>query len=217
MRLLKQRSESDRLTEQLMFIAIILLYMFPFFKENIQSFVLILLGITSVINAWYYKKILFDKQLLFFLIPFFIVLIDTVFRMESFNSVSKTLFFLFFPLIFSNIPNRFFSDKNINLYSRILQISTLLVCCSYILQFFIDYNYADLFTYHYNVPKFRHYIYFEMKFFSIHPTYFTFILTYCIVVSLKKITEKGIGVDLLLLLAYIVFSIFLMTKLNLIL
>lgn len=55
-----------------------------------------------------------------------------------------------------------------------------------------------------------------MKFFSIHPTYLTFILTYCTVVSLQKIANKGFGVDLLFLLLYIIFSIFLMTKLNLI-
>ncbi len=216
MKFLKQRFESDSITEQVMFMLIGLLFMFPIFKQSIHSLFLILLGTATMVNAWRHKKAFFDKRLWFFFIPFFIVLTDTILRGGIFDSINKTLFFVFFPAIFCNIPNRFFSDKNINLYSRILQVSAMFVCTSYVVQFFIDYDYADLFTFHYNVPKFRHYIYFEMKYFAIHPTYFTFVLTYCIVVSLKKIVENRIGIDVLLLFLYIVFSIFLMTKLNLI-
>lgn len=215
-KLLKQQFNAYNLSEKVTFSLLMLLFMFPFFKENIHSFLIILLAIAAIYSMWHKRYVAFDKKLLFFILPFIVVVVDTAFRGQSFEPTSKVLFFLFFPFIFSNISIHFFSDGNLVLFTRALQISTLLVCCSYIIQFFVDFDYADLFTYHYNVPKFRHYIYSEMRFFKIHPTYLTAILTFCTVISLQKLRSKYFLVDVVLILFFVVFSIFLMTKLNLI-
>lgn len=215
-KLLKQQFKTYNPSEKVTFSLLMLLFMFPFFKENIHSFLIILLGITTIYSMWCKRFISFDKNLLFFLLPFIAVIIDVALRGQSFEPISKVLFFLFFPFIFSNISTHLFSDNNLILFTRALQVSTLLVCCSYIIQFFIDFDFADLFTYHYNVPKFRHYIYSEMRFFKIHPTYLTAILTFCVVISMQKLRSKYFLVEVTLILFFVVFSIFLMTKLNLI-
>ncbi|CAM3957717.1 O-antigen ligase family protein [Flavobacterium jumunjinense] len=169
------------------------LFIFPLLKESFISLMIILLSVNTLFYLLQTKKFSLNKEILIFTIPFLIVLFVSVIKFESLNDLKplqNALLFLIFPVLFFNIPKKHFSLEKINLYFEILKYTLLIIALTYYFSFFYYYDFNDLFVYKYNIPKFRDYIYNEIPFFKIHPTYYTSIALFSITRSFDQIINK---------------------------
>ncbi|WP_339889634.1 O-antigen ligase family protein [uncultured Flavobacterium sp.] len=157
--------------------------------------------------------------MMLFTIPFWIVCVTCLFWYSNYQDlkpVKNSLYFLLFPLVFFNIPKAYFSKEKLNFYFEILKYVVFIISISYFLAFFYFYDYEHLFQYKYEIPKFRDFIYHEIPFFRIHPTYFTSILIFTTGFSaLKIITEKKWS-EIIFVLTFMITSIVLLAKLNMV-
>ncbi len=179
--------------EKLFPILMPLLFMFPLMKENILTFIIILLSLLVIIYTIISKKFVINKEVLLYTIPFWLILIVSIINLKDLSGlkpIQNSILFLILPIIFYNIPKENFSAQKINFYFEVLKYTLVLIAVSYFLSFFYFYNYKDLFVYEYNIPKFRDYIYNEVSFFKIHPTYFTSIVIFSITRSMDKLITK---------------------------
>lgn len=196
-----------------------LLFIFPFFKENIATAFFILLFINTLFYSFKIKKFVITKKMMLLTIPFWIVCVTCLFWYSNYQDlkpIKNSLFFLLFPLVFLNIPKENFSKDKLNFYFKILKYVIFIISISYFLAFFYYYDYEDLFQYKYEIPKFRDFIYHEIPFFRIHPTYFTTILIFTTAFSaLKIITEKKWS-EIIFILVFMITSIALLAKMNMI-
>lgn len=169
------------------------LFVFPLFKENISSFFLIVLSFLVVLNSFINKKTLFlSKEVFVYTIPFFIILLTNIFATNSdfdANSVKKALLFFVFPIVFTNLPKEYF--KNLDPYLYLFKYVCLIICFFYISGFLLHYSFMDFFIERFNESPFRKYVYKEVTFFQIHPTYFSVFLNFCVAHSIVMyIKEK---------------------------
>lgn len=194
-----------------------ILFVFPLMKENIISFFIILLSLNTILFALKTKKILINKEILLFTIPFWIVLIVSIFNFKTLTDlkpINNVLLFLIFPIVFFNIPKIFFTTEKLNLYFEILKYTLLIIALTYYFSFFYFYDFKDIFTSKYNIPKFRDFIYNEIPFFKIHPTYYTSILIFSIANSLDKLIKKRVKTELFFILFFSLTILIFLSKFN---
>ena len=157
-----------------------LFFLFPIFKESLLTFLIIILSFNTIFYLVQNKiKIAVSKDIFLLTIPFWIVLISSLFYFKNFETlkpVKNVLFFLFFPIIFYFIPKSNFTNEKIKQYITILKNSCLFIIFVYIIAFFYNYSVSDFFIVAYRVSKFRQFAYEEISFLKIHPTYFTSIV-----------------------------------------
>lgn len=197
-------------------IAIISLFIFPLFKENISSLFLI---ITSIITITYLvinkKKVVFNKALPAYTIPFFIILFANLFASNAeidWKNISKSLIFLIIPVVFLNIPNELFKKLE-SYYIYYFKYSCLIIGIYYIVTFLINHPFQDFFKEDYNESIFRRYVYNDVTIFKIHPTYFSLFLNVGIVHSLIKLKEERKKLNILLFLFFTMMVLLLSSKL----
>lgn len=197
-----------------------LFFLFPMFKENLLSFLIILL----CANTFFYLiqnkiKLEINKSFLVLTIPFWIVLISSIFFFKNFETlkpIKNVLFFLLFPILFYFIPKNNFTDSKINFYIKILKNSCLLIVFFYIVGFFYNYSISDFFIVKYRVSKFRQFAYEEIGFLKIHPTYFTTIVLFCLSHSFINLFRLKKWSEILYIVFFILIIFLLVAKINLI-
>ncbi len=195
------------------------LFTFPLFKESISTFLFILLSASAVIN-FLISKPKFNWKILWFTIPFWIVVTDCVLKAnspEDLKAIKNALFFLLFPVLFGLLPSSVFSKKQITIYFEILKNACLIVAIGYIIAFFLKYDYNDLFVYRYGVPKFRIFVYEEIRIFKIHPTYYTSIVLLVTVYCLERFFKEKRYIELVYVFLFFLITLFVLAKINIIL
>ncbi|WP_159801376.1 O-antigen ligase [Flavobacterium sp. MK4S-17] len=80
----------------------------------------------------------------------------------------------------------------------------------------MKYDYKDFFVYKYDIPKFRDFVYNEITFFKIHPTYYTSIVVFIIAFSMDKILSEKKYSELLYILPLTFITFMVLSKLNII-
>lgn len=209
-----------KISEKLFRFLIPLLFLFPLFKENISSLLFILVMVNTVLYSVATKSYKnFNFKILYLTIPFWIIGVFSLLRMElveNLGAINHALFFLLFPIVFSLIPEEFFSNKKIDLYLTIFKNTCLVIAISYIVAFLYKYDFSDFFVYQYNIPKFRDFVYSEIPFFKIHPTYYTSMVVLCTAFSFKKVLEKKAYFELLYVLSFMLITFLLLSKINII-
>ncbi len=207
--------------EKAFLILIPLLFTFPFFKESLSTFIFILVAVTTFFYTVATKEYaLKNKELLYFTIPFWIILIRSLFDLGSennFSPVKNGLFFLLFPVVFGYIPKKFFTEQKLLLYLTILKNICAIIAVSYILMFLYYYDFNAFFVFKYNIPKFRDFVYNEVPFFKIHPTYFTAVVFLCTAFSLENILKKKKYWDIFYVLLFVGITFLLLVKINMLL
>ena len=196
-------------------IAIISLFVFPLFKENISSLFLIITSIITIIYLVINKiKFVFSKTLLAYTIPFFIILCTNLFASNAeidWKNISKSLIFLIIPVVFLNMPNELFKKLESN-YIYYFKYSCLLIALFYIGTFLINHPFQDFFKEDYNESIFRRYVYNDLTVFKIHPTYFSLFLNLGIVHSLIKLKEEKKILNIVLFLFFTMMILLLSSK-----
>ncbi len=207
------------ITEKLFRILIPLLFTFPLFKENVSSFFFILLAANTVcysITTKNYKDFNFKRALLLS-IPFWIIVVSSVLRgslIDNFKDINHAFFFLLFPLIFGLIPTVYFTNKRILLYVSILKNACIIVCFGFIITYFFYHSFEEFFQVTYNVSSFRNFVYFEIPFFKIHPTYFTAIMIFCIANSFENVIKDKKWHEFAYIAVFIILTFLLLVKIN---
>jgi hypothetical protein len=206
--------------EKLFLFLIPLLFTFPLFRENISSFFFILLSVNTLVFVLCkktYKN--FDVNDLIYVIPFFIIFLFVLIRggsSEGFKHVNHSLFFLLFPIIFSLLPKKYFTTEKINFYFTILKNSCFIIAFGFVIAFLVKYDFKDFFVFKYGVPKFRDFVYYEITFFIIHPTYYTCIVLFCTAFSFKKVLDEKKYFELIYVFVFIIITLLLLSKINII-
>ena len=195
--------------------SLVLLFVFPLFKESISTAFIIL---TSILTFFYLmkNKIKFqlNKTILLFTIPFFIILFTNLFAVNAeidWKNISKSLMFLIFPVIFLNIPRTFFKDFESKLI-YFFKYSCLAISIYYLASFLIIFSFSDFFKESYNESVFRRYIYNDVAIFKIHPAYFSLFLNVGIVHSLTELKNRKRNLNLFLSLFFLVMILLLSSK-----
>jgi O-antigen ligase len=212
--------KENKLTRIVRFL-VTLQFSFILFKENISSLFFIILTIAGIIYSVQARQKFINKELLFFTIPFFIVLIRCVFdpAPDALAPVKNTLFFLLFPFTFSLLPNEVFTGRKITFYLTVLKNCCAAVAIGYIILFLYYYDFKDFFIYKYKIPHFRDFVYNETPIFRIHPTYFTTITLFCTAHALEKfrLNRKKYLYELLYVALFVGITFLLLVKVNIIL
>lgn len=206
------------ISEKLFLFFIPLLFLFPFFKENISTFFFILVALNTGLYSYSTKSYRnFDFKVLYLTLPFWIITVFSLLRMElveNLVAINHALFFLLFPVVFSLIPKEFFSGEKVNLYLTLLKNTCLIIAVSYVVAFLYKYDFSDFFVYQYNIPKFRDFVYSEIPFFRIHPTYYSSMVIVCTAFSFKKVLEKKAYFELIYVAAFLLITFLLLSKIN---
>ncbi len=209
-----------KILEKLFLFLLPALFTFPLFKENISSILLIATGLNTFLYAVLTKNYQnISGKVIFLTIPFWIILLFSLIYYDSShfgNSLNHGLLFLFFPIVFSLIPKTYFTAEKLNLYFSILKISCLIIAGGFVILFLMKYDYKDFFVYKYDIPKFRDFVYNEITFFKIHPTYYTSIVVFIIAFSMDKILSEKKYSELLYILPLTFITFMVLSKLNII-
>ncbi|RTY99100.1 O-antigen ligase domain-containing protein [Flavobacterium sp. RSP49] len=209
------------LTLKLFPVLLSLLFIFPLLKESISSFIIILICINTICYKIASKEYSFiDYKTALLTIPFWIILVNSVFVNtfgKSITPLQHALFFLIIPVFFSLIPKQFFTLEKINSYLTILKKTCLLIAVIYIFSFFINRPSSEFFVVFQNVSSFRNYIYYDFTLFTIHPTYYTTILILCAAHSFNRVLNDKKYIELLYILFFLLISFLLLTRLTIIL
>ncbi|WP_310379661.1 O-antigen ligase family protein [Flavobacterium sp.] len=207
-------------TESFFYIIIPALFTFPIFKESISSLLLILLILNTIIYTISSKKFKFKtRKVLLFTIPFWILILFTHIDFSNPKTlipINNGLFFLLFPITFSYIPKIHFSKEKIIFYLEIVKNTCFIIAISYIVGFLYKYNFSDFFVFKYEIPKFRDFVYNEVSFFKIHPTYFTAIVVLSTAFSFEKILKQKKYLELIYLAVFVIITFMLLVKINII-
>jgi O-antigen ligase len=188
-----------------------------------MNLVLIVFSLFTIVHFFIQKEnkaVVFKKEMVLLTIPFFIVLFTSFFYWEEksvFKPLDNALYYLIFPLAFIFTPQEFFSKERVQSYLTILKISCLIVTIGFILSFLYYYSIDDFFSIKYNVSAFRDFIYNEIPFFRIHPTYFSTILLFCIASSLENIRLENKKIEIGFIIVFSLITILLLAKLNIVL
>ena len=208
-------------SEKLFYILLPLLFTFPFFKESIVTFIFLLLAantICYIISSKTYPRGV--KKIFLFTIPFWIVLINCLCFFKDFPKdilpITNASLFLFFPLVFYYIPTIHFTQEKINFYLEILKNVCLIMAVGYIASFLYYHDFSDFFVFRYGIPKFRDFVYYEVTFFKIHPTYYTAMVILCFAHSLDKVFKHKKYLELFYLASFILITFLLLVKINIV-
>jgi O-antigen ligase len=197
-----------------------ILFLFPLFKENILTFLVVLLVVNTIVYLFQKKEFKPPKkEFLMLTIPFFIVFFVSIIRFHDLNSlkpVKSALFFLILPIAFNYIPLSNFTTNSIYKYITILKNACFFIIVCYLFSFFYNYTIYDFFIVANRVSLFRNYIYNEIPFFKIHPAYFTSILVFCTAFSLKEMLQKKKWLEFIYIFFFILITFLLITKINII-
>lgn len=208
------------LTEKLFLIILPLLFTFPIFKENLSSGILIAIVVNTILFHFSIRKYpAFTKQSFLLTIPFWIVLVHSFLSntlLENEISIKHALFFLIVPLTFSQIPNRYFEKEKFHLYLDILRKTCGIIGLVYLIGFFLEHNWSEMFIVFNNVSKFRDYVYYDLKIIQIHPTYYTSILVLCSVYSFDRFLKLNKYQELLYVSFFLLISFLLLSRLNIV-
>ena len=198
-----------------------LLFIFPILKENLSSFIVILICVNTIIYKIAAKDYNFIKpKTLLLTIPFWIILFRSFFSNDysiSVNHIQHALLFLIIPVFFTLIPVEFFNKKRIDSYLTILKLTCFLIAVTYVICFFRQYSLDNFFFVFQNVSTFRRFVYFDFTLFVIHPTYYTTILVFCSAHSLNLILNKKKYIELIFLISFLIISFLLLARLNIVL
>ena len=198
-------------------ILIPLLFLFPLFKESISTFIVLLLAITTLCHSIIENFNTFNKKILLFTIPFWLISCNTLYYSINFKGlehIQHALFFLVIPVCFSLIPKIYFNLSKLDFYFFLLKASCLLITIGYIYSFFSTHEITDLYEVSYNTSGFRNYIYNDLTLFRIHPTYFTTLLIFCITHAAEKVISKKDYRELFFIIPFILISFLLLSKIN---
>jgi O-antigen ligase len=189
-----------KICEKIFLFTIPALFAFPLFKPGISSMLFIILSINTLIYSIIsksYKQ--FDFKILYLTIPFWIAIVFSFIRFDGFQSlkpINHTFFYLYFTIL-----------KN----------SCLLIAIGFIAAFLYKYDCKDFFVYRYDIPKFRDFIYNEITFFKIHPTYYTTIVLFCTAFSLSKVLNQKKYYELVYVFSFVFITFLLLVKIIIIL
>lgn len=206
------------ISEKLFVFLLPALFTFPLFRENISSILFIALAVNTAfynIASKNYKDV--NLKILYLTIPFWLTLIFCIIYYDPtyfMKSLRHSLFFLAFPIVFPFIPNIYFTESKLNFYITILKNCCLIISIGFIVGFLIKYDFKDFFVYKYDIPKFRDFVYNEITFFKIHPTYFTSILISCVVFSFEKVLKQKKYFELIYVVAFLLITFLLLSKIN---
>ena len=208
------------ITEKLFYYLIPILFLFPLFKESIVTFLFILLSLNTLFYCISHKKGLPNlKKWGYFTIPFWIVFFTCLIYYKNPDDllpIKNALFFALFPIVFLLIPLVHFTKEKVNLYLTIFKNTCLIIAIGYIGAFLYYYDFSDFFVFQYGIPKFRDFVYYEVPFFKIHPTYYTAFLMLCCAFSLEKILKEKKYIEIIYLLVFILITFLLLTKINIV-
>lgn len=196
-----------------------LLFIFPLLRENLISFTVILLTINTIVYCVLNKKFILNAKVMVFTIPFWIILINNLLDFENINGflpAKNAILFLIIPVLFANIPESNFSEKKVNFYFKILQYTLFVIAITYYCSFFYYYDFKDLFVYKYKIPKFRDFIYNEVPFFKIHPTYYTSITIFSIAHSFDRLINYKNKLELFFIAFFSFTIVIFLAKLNIV-
>jgi len=214
-----RHSIMKKTTEKLFLYLIPLLFTFPLFKENVSSFFFVLLATNTVaynIITKNYKSINW-KRVLLLSIPLWIIIIASSLKttlITDLKDVNHALFFLLVPLVFGLIPNNYFSRQKIELYISILKNACFMICIVYLAAFFYYHPASEFFEVAYNVSAFRNFVYSEIGFFNMHPTYFSAIMLFCISFSAEKVIRERKLYELFYIVFFTIMTLLLLVKIN---
>jgi len=177
--------KTEILTKKTTIILFILMAMFPLFKPNIVSWIII----TYTIFTVYYlikekKKIKINLNLISYTIIFWMFLIYELFSKRfELKEVLLHLHFLILPLLFFYLPP-FINNKLKNKAIIAFQVSVLIQSFYFLFLFLFNNPVNKLFYIsEENIPFFRNYV-FNHSLFKIHPTYFSAFLLVSLTISL---------------------------------
>lgn len=162
----------------------------PLFKENINSFLIIITAILTIINfIGAKKKKTFKIKYWPLTILFWMFLFHEILSQDfNFSRVLVYLPFLIFPLIFYFKPN-YIDYKTKEKSIIVFQLSTILQISIYLFLFLYNQPLTKLFYTRQNVPFFREYVSGNYLF-EIHPTYFSSFLLISFTISMFKLFSK---------------------------
>lgn len=207
--------------ERTLMVLVPLLFTFPFFKESLSTFFFMLVAAATIIYTLIAREFNWQrKEFLFLTIPFWIILVRSCFDLpapESFSHVKNALFFLLFPIVFAYLPGSLFTEKKIAQYLFILKNICAVISVSYLLLFLYYYEFADFFRFTYNIPKFRDFVYNEVPFFKIHPTYFTAIVVLCCASAMENLLKRRNYWEVLYVILFAGITVLLLVKINMLL
>lgn len=207
-------------TEKLFYLLIPALFTFPLFKESVSSLLFILLILNTILHNISIKNYtLKNNEVLLFSIPFGILILFGIIHFsgsETLNPIKNGLFFLLFPITFAFIPSVHFSKEKIKFYLEILKNGCFIIAIGYIIGFLYVYNFSDFFVFKYEIPKFRDFVYNEISFFKIHPTYYTAIVFLCTAFSFEKVLKQKKYLELVYIAVFIIITFMLLVKINII-
>lgn len=209
-----------KVTYNLFPILISLLFVFPILKENLCSFLIILLFTNTLLYCFASKSFsAFKIKYLFFTIPFWLILLNSFFSNDlkiSLNHIKHALIFLVFPILFSLIPKEFFVSKKLNFYISVLKNTCAIIAIIYVSSYFINNPLWKFDAIYQHDSTFRNYIYSEFKLFIIHPTYYTTILILCSAHSMQMILKEKKYNQIIYIIVFLGITFLLLTKLNIV-
>ncbi len=201
----------NKLLENSVKISFLSLATLPLLRENINSMLIILcvvLTIISTIKSKSFKP--FKKELWLLTTLFWMFLLHEILSFD-FNTgrILRYLPFLIFPLLFYYRPT--YIDTKIKEKSiKVFQISTLLQSFIYVFFFLRTHSISQLFfVSRDNIPFFREYVS-GNYFFEIHPTYFSSFLLVSFTISLftlliEKDKKLSVTIPNILLTVFFIF------------
>jgi len=188
------------------------LALIPLLKENYNSICIILFTLLTIFDIIKNKRELkIDKTFLFSAGIFLTFLLYQIIQIPDFDfkGLFKHLPFLIIPFIFIYCP-KFIGIKEKKISMTIFQVSVLLQCLIYVINFLLYNDIGNFFHIsNENIPFFREYV-LNNYLFRIHPTYFSVYLLISFTLSLFKLKElKGLN---LFNIGFTVFFIFLFSS-----
>jgi O-antigen ligase len=208
------------ITEKLFYFLVPALFTFPLFKESVSTFLFILLAMNTICYLIATKNYRLNTKILYFTIPFWIIFVNCLFyfnTIDNLRAVKNSLYFLLFPIVFNYIPLVHFSKEKVVFYLNILKNVVAIIAVSYVAAFLYYYDFSDFFVYKYAIPKFRDFIYNEIPFFKIHPTYYASIVFLCCAFSFDKVLKDKKYAEMIYVCIFIFITFLILAKANIVL
>lgn len=196
------------------------LFLFPLFKENVSSALFIVFSAATLAYGVSFRQYnAFSVRTVWLTLPFWIVLLACLFHYDgpkSLGPVNNALFFLLFPLVFSMAPKKAFSNIWLDRYFTILTVSCSVMAIGYIVAFLYQYGFSGFSIFTNGNAKFRDFVYYEIPFFKIHPTYYSTILVFCMAFSFEKVLARKQYGQMAYIALFLLISFLLLVKVNII-
>jgi len=210
------------ITFQLFKFLIPALFLFPLFKESISTFLFLLLVANTLIYTWFEKpNVASLKRAAIYTLPFWVVFVNSALFFDSDSNfirpLQRSMFFLTFPLLFAFLPVEHFTEKRVRFYLNVLKNCVAIIAIGYFSLFLFYYDFNDFFWFHWGIPKFRTFVYNEVPFFKIHPTYFTCIAFTCTAFAFDNFLKRRKFFELLYVTLFLLTTFMLLAKVNIIL